>query len=155
FAGLPHEWMKGFHVLRTAAERLWSARQDFEVAVTDTVPDDRVPEPWARYVGWQSQGELPAQMAGADVVVVPTVAQEALGRTAGEAMAAGKPVVASRIGGLPFTVADGATGLLCAPNDPADLAEKLATLLDDLGLRERLGIAGRKRFEEHYSWPAI
>ncbi|QJX01316.1 D-inositol 3-phosphate glycosyltransferase [Frigoriglobus tundricola] len=131
--------MKGFHVLRIACARLWAVRRDFEVVVTDAAPEDRPVEPWARYAGWQSQADLPGQMTGADLVVVPTVAQEALGRTAVEAMAAGKPVVASRIGGLPFTVTDGATGLLCAPNDPADLGAKIAALLDDPTLRARLG----------------
>ncbi|AMV24179.1 D-inositol 3-phosphate glycosyltransferase [Gemmata sp. SH-PL17] len=154
FAGLTREWMKGFHVLRAAATRLWEARRDFEVVVTDAAPDGPV-EPWARYIGWQSQGDLPGHLAGADVVVVPTVAQEALGRTAVEAMAAGKPVVASRIGGLPFTVTDGATGALCAPGDPVELAGTLARLLGDAPLRARLGAAGRARFEEHFAWPAI
>ncbi|MFO0824981.1 MAG: glycosyltransferase [Gemmataceae bacterium] len=154
FAGLTHEWMKGFHILREACSRLWATRQDFEVVATDQSPDD-AREPWAKYVGWQSQGELPGWMASADIVVVPTVAQEALGRTAVEAMAAGKPVVASRLGGLPFTVAEGATGLLCESGDPADLAATLSMLLDDAELRTRLGATGRRRFEEHYSWPAI
>lgn len=155
FAGLTREWMKGFHVLRAAADRLWATRQDFEVVATDDPPADRPPEAWARYVGWQSQADLPSHLAGADVVAVPTVAQEALGRTAVEAMAVGRPVVASRLGGLPFTVADGATGLLCRPDDPADLAGKLAALLDDPALRARLGAAGRARFDEHYAWPAV
>jgi glycosyltransferase involved in cell wall biosynthesis len=52
-------------------------------------------------------------------------------------------------------VADGATGLLCEPGDPADLARKLETLLDDAALRERMGLAGRRRFEDHYAWPVI
>jgi len=47
---------------------------------------------------------------------------------------------ASRPGGLPFTVAAGATGLLCKPGEPVDLALKLTTLLDDRELRERLGL---------------
>src|SRR5262249_30355865 len=47
------------------------------------------------------------------------------------------------------------TGLLCEPGDSDDLAAKLATLLDDRGLRERMGRAGRVRFEEHYAWPVI
>jgi glycosyltransferase involved in cell wall biosynthesis len=155
FAGLTGEWMKGFHILSTACALLWHKRQDFELVVTDDPPETGACGPWARYVGWQSQTLLPGQMAGADVVVVPTVAQEALGRTAVEAMAAGKPVVASRLGGLPFTVPDGAAGLLCDPGDPQDLAAKLAMLLDDPALRERLGRFGRQRFEEHYAWPAI
>ncbi len=154
FAGLTREWMKGFHVLREAAAQVWAARKDFEVVATDDPPDAPF-EPWERFIGWQSQADLPRHLYAADVVVVPTVAQEALGRTAVEAMAAGRPVVASRIGGLPFTVTDGATGLLCHPGDPEDLAAKLIRLLDDPVLRDRLGTAGRSRFEEHYAWPAI
>jgi glycosyltransferase involved in cell wall biosynthesis len=70
-------------------------------------------------------------------------------------MAAGKPVVASRIGGLPFTVADGATGLLCEPGNPEDLARKLGLLLDDADLRQRLGEAGRRRFEAEFAWDVV
>ncbi|MCZ2344471.1 MAG: glycosyltransferase family 4 protein [Bacteroidales bacterium] len=154
FAGLVNEWMKGFHVLQTAARRLWDTRQDFEVVVTDSAPTGPV-DPFVRYVGWQSQKDLPRHLAGADIVAVPTVAQEALGRTAVEAMAVGRPVVAGRIGGLPFTVPDGGTGLLFEPGNARDLADKLARLLDDPELRQRLGVEGRRRFEEHFAWPVI
>jgi glycosyltransferase involved in cell wall biosynthesis len=71
-------------------------------------------------------------------------------RTAVEAMAPGRPVIASRLGGLPSTVAEDVTGLLCEPGDPEDLARKIEMLLDDAELRQRLGRAGRRRFEEHY-----
>jgi glycosyltransferase involved in cell wall biosynthesis len=64
-------------------------------------------------------------------------------------------VEASRIGGLPYTVADGATGLLCEPGDAGDLARKLEMLLDDAELRRRLGRAGRRRFEEEYPWDVV
>src|SRR5262249_51052586 len=57
--------------------------------------------------------------------------------------------------GLPSTVADGATGLLCEPGDATDLAGKIAVLLDDAELRRRLGAAGRRRFEEYYAWEVI
>lgn len=153
FAGLVDEWMKGFRVLHDACQRLWEKRQDFELVATADPPGPV--DAFTRFVGWQSQEDLPAHLFAADVLVMPTIAQEALGRTAVEAMAAGKPVVAGRIGGLPFTVADGATGLLCEPGDPDDLARKLETLLDDPGLRERMGLAGRRRFEEHYAWDVI
>jgi glycosyltransferase involved in cell wall biosynthesis len=153
FAGLLDEWMKGYHILREACGRLWEKRRDFELVVTGDAPT--VSDPFTRYVGWQSQEELPKLLWSCDVLAMPTVAQEALGRTAVEAMAAGKAVVASRLGGLPFTVAEGATGLLCEPGDAADLAAKLEILLDDAALRDRLGQAGRKRFEEDYSWPVI
>ncbi len=86
---------------------------------------------------------------------MPTIAQEGLSRTSVEAMAAGIPVVASRIGGLPFTVSDGTTGLLCEPGDPADLARQIARLLDDPPLRRTMGLAGRRRFEEAFTWESV
>jgi glycosyltransferase involved in cell wall biosynthesis len=153
FAGLVDELMKGFHVVHEACELLWQRRQDFELVATGE-PPGRV-DAFTRFVGWLSQDELPRHLRAADMLVMPTIAQEALGRTAVEAMAVGRPVIASRLGGLPFTVADGATGLLCEPGDPADLARKIETLLDDPDLRQRLGLAGRRRFEEHYSWDVI
>jgi hypothetical protein len=106
-------------------------------------------------IGWQSQEELPRLLRAADIVAFPTIAQEALGRTAVEAMGVGRPVVASRLGGLPFTVVEGETGLLCEPGDADDLAQKLEILLDAPELRERMGQAGRMRFEEHYTWDVI
>jgi glycosyltransferase involved in cell wall biosynthesis len=153
FAGLVEEAMKGFHVLHEACALLWQRRQDFELVATGDPPGPV--DACTRFVGWLSQEELPQHLRAADVVVLPTVAQEDLGRTAVEAMAVGRPVLASRLGGLPFTVLDGVTGLLCAPGDPADLARKIERLLDDPSLRERLGQAGRRRFEEHYSWDVI
>lgn len=153
FAGLVDEWMKGYQVLREACSRLWQTRQDFELVATAD-PTGQA-DKFTRFVGWQSQEDLPGHISACHVLVIPTLAQEALGRTAVEAMAAGKPVIASRVGGLPATVADGATGLLCEPGDAADLADKIALLLDDAGLRHRLGDAGRKRFEDCYAWEVI
>ena len=145
--------MKGFEVILEACRRLWNDRQDFELIATAD-PHGRVNDS-TRYVGWQSQAMLPATMRQADIVVFPTIAEEALGRTAVEAMGAGRPVVASRIGGLQFTVMDGATGLLFEPGDVGDLCRKLSRLLDDSELRMRMGRAGRERFEEHYTWESI
>ncbi len=153
FAGLVEEAMKGFQVLHEACQLLWRRRQDFELVAT---ADPAGPaDAFMHFVGWQSQEDLPRHFHDTDVCVIPTIAQEALGRTAVEAMAAGRPVIASRLGGLQFTVADGATGLLSEPGDPEDLAHKIETLLDDPDLRRRLGEAGRRRFEEHYSWEVI
>lgn len=153
FAGLTNEPMKGFQVAYEACRRLWERRQDFVlVATMDAAPED---EEFLHCVGWLSQDDLPLWYWRSDIVIFPTVAQEALGRTAVEAMASGRPVVASRIGGLPFTVSDGATGLLCDPGNPDDLAWKLESLIDDPEARARMGRAGRRRFEEHYSWDVI
>jgi glycosyltransferase involved in cell wall biosynthesis len=110
---------------------------------------------FTRYTGWASQDELPRLYREADVVVVPTIAQEGLSRTSVEAMAAARPVVASRIGGVPYTVGDGATGLLCEPGDADDLARKLETLLDEPRLRRQMGLAGRQRFEKEFAWGVV
>ena len=117
-------------------------------------PAGRIDE-FTRSVGWCSQAELPGHYRAADICLVPTIAQDALSITSVEAMAAGKPVVASRIGGLPYTVTDGLTGLLFEAGNPFDLAEKLGRLLDDPGLRREMGLAGRRRFEEEFIWEDV
>jgi glycosyltransferase involved in cell wall biosynthesis len=153
FAGLVEEWMKGFPILHKACSLLWRKRQDFRLVATGD-PPGQVDE-FTSFVGWQSQADLPRHLHESDMLAMPTIAQEALGRTAVEAMAAGRPVIASRLGGLPSTVMDGATGLLCEPGNLEDLANKIEMLLDDPVMRHRMGKAGRRRFEEHYSWDVI
>src|SRR5262249_6478545 len=103
-AGLVDEMIKGFRVLHEACAILWETRNDFELLVT---ADPAGPiDSFTRYIGWLSQDQLPEVMRQADIVVMPTIAQEGLGRSTVEAMGAGKPVIASRIGGLPYTVTD-------------------------------------------------
>lgn len=80
--------------------------------------------------------------------LVPSVWAEPFGLVALEAMASGRPVIASRIGGLTDIVLDGETGLLVPPGDAAALRAALARLLADPALRERLGQAGRSRVAE-------
>ena len=68
-----------------------------------------------------------------------------------EAMAAGRPVVATRVGAVPDAVTDGVTGLLVPPGDPAALAAALATLLRDPARREAMGRAGRNEARARYT----
>lgn len=72
-----------------------------------------------------------------------------------EAMAAGKAVVASRVGGIPEAVLDGVNGLLVPPRDAPVLAAALARVLDDAGLQHSLGARARATVERHYSTEAI
>ncbi len=58
-------------------------------------------------------------------------------------MAYGRPIVATTVGGIPELIEDGVNGLLCPPAEPACLAEKLCTLIEQPGLRSRLGEAAR------------
>jgi glycosyltransferase involved in cell wall biosynthesis len=152
-AAVHGEVIKGFHVAHEACRLLRQSRSDFELVVTFD-PPGRIDE-FTRSVGWRPQVDLPRHYRAADVCLVPTIAQEGLSRTSVEAMASGIPVIASRIGGLPYTVVDGVTGLLFEPGDAADLARQIARLLDDPPLRRRMGLAGRARFEEEFTWETV
>ncbi len=77
--------------------------------------------------------------------LVPSIGIETFGIVALEAMAAGRPVIASNIGGLPDVVADGETGLLVPPGDATALAAAMHRLLVDAPLRERMGAAACRR----------
>src|SRR5947209_18230931 len=72
-----------------------------------------------------------------------------------EAMAHGRPVVASRVGGIPDLVEDGVTGFLVAPGDVEGLRHALERLLADPGLRRRMGRAGRERIVERCSLESV
>lgn len=152
-AGVIEEFIKGYHVIEEACRKLWDRRRDFELLVTAEPIGRR--NDFTRNIGWKHQHELPAYLRAADIVVMPTIAQEGLGRTTVEAMAVGRPVIASRIGGLPYTVQDGSTGLLCEPGDPADLACKIEQLLDNPLRREQMGVLGRRRFEDSFTWGQV
>ncbi len=88
-------------------------------------------------------------MEAFDLFVQPSL-WEGFGVTLLEAMAAGLPVVASRVGGIPEIVSDGETGCLVAPGDADGLAAECFRLLRDPGLAARMGRAGRARLEENF-----
>jgi glycosyltransferase involved in cell wall biosynthesis len=95
------------------------------------------------------RSDVPELLAAADVFVLSS-ASEGMPISVLEAMAAGLPVVASRVGGVPELVIDGETGLLVAPGDAYELAEALRRLFADAGLRQRLGDAGHVRVRERF-----
>jgi len=101
-------------------------------------------------LGFVAPAELGAYYERAAVVVAPSL-REGYGMTVREAMAHGRPVVASAVGGLVDAVEDGVTGLLVPPGDAEALRGALERLLADPGLRERLGAAARSRVRETLS----
>jgi len=110
----------------------------------------------ATFCGRVADADLPAHYAASDLLVLPsTTMGEAFGVVLLEAMACGKPVIASNLPGVRSVVGDGQDGLLVQPGDAADLAQKLEQLLADAPGRREMGLRGRKKVEERYDWPRI
>jgi UDP-glucose:(heptosyl)LPS alpha-1,3-glucosyltransferase len=100
-------------------------------------------------------GAVEACYAASDVFVLPT-RYEAFGLVIAEAMASGLPVVTTRVAGAAERIEDGVNGLLLdSPPDPATLATRLDALLDDAGLRERIGAAGRRTAEANWDLGSV
>ncbi len=95
--------------------------------------------------------DIPCLMAASDVFVHASTEPEPYGIVLVEAMAAAKPIIATRGGGPDEIVADGVTGFLVEPGDSQMLAERMATLLSDASLRSQMGQEGRKRVLECFS----
>jgi glycosyltransferase involved in cell wall biosynthesis len=104
------------------------------------------------FTGKRQPDELCRYYSAGDVVVT-TPWYEPFGLTPLEAMACGRPVVGSAVGGLTHTIADGETGFLVPPEDPERLADRLARLLDDDDQRLAMGRCARQRVEAHFTWP--
>lgn len=98
--------------------------------------------------------DLAYYYAAADICVVPSH-YEPFGLVAIEAMASRTPVVASRVGGLKFSVADNKTGLLVTPQDEDAFARAIDSILDNPEWQEQLGKNARKRVESKFSWDGV
>lgn len=108
---------------------------------------------WVDFLGKREQEQLVVHYAAADVIVVPSY-YESFGMVALEAMACGRTVIASRVGGLAYVVQDGVSGFHVQEGDPIELADRLQQLLSNDGLRAELGQGGR-RLAADYSWARI
>jgi glycosyltransferase involved in cell wall biosynthesis len=106
------------------------------------------------FTGAVARADVPAWVRSADVVLaVPWY--EPFGITPLEAMACGRPVVATAVGGLQDSVVDGVTGDLVPPRDPVALGEALAALLADDERRAAYGAAGVRRARSRYRWSRV
>lgn len=98
--------------------------------------------------------EMPKYYAASDIAVLPSLI-EATSIAGLEAMATGKPLVGTNIGGIPQIIADGETGILVPPRDPEKLAYAIISLLNDNGKRVTMGLNARKRAETEFRWQII
>lgn len=96
------------------------------------------------------RNDVMALMEPMTLIVLPSL-QDNLPLTALEAMRSGKPVVASRVGGLPEVIEDGITGVLIPPANSAALAEAITTILGNADTIQQMGAAGRVRFRTHFT----
>jgi len=159
------EWHKGPQVLAQAIPLVLRERPDVRFSfagrdwywtgggllsehVWQTIPS------WARtrvsFAGELPREEVPERLQRTTVCVFPSL-WENFPYAVLEAMACGKPVVASRVGGIPEQIEDGVSGLLVEPDSPQELAEAILRLLSDEALRRRLGQAARQRVEMCYA----
>ncbi len=149
---------KGIGEFAAAARALKGQAVFVLVGAPDPGNMNSVPESELR--GWEAEGiltwlgarrDIADLLRGAHIAVNPSTYREGLPKTALEAMAAGKPVVATDIPGCREAVVHGQTGSLVPPRDVTALAAAIKTLIDDPALRARMGAAGRLRVEEHFS----
>lgn len=125
-------WLVGDGPLQPAVERLVKEKGLEEKVLFLGIRDD-----------------VPKLLADSDVFILPSD-WEGVPLTVLEAMAAGKPVIATAVGGVPELVEDGATGVLVPPRDPEALAQGILRLVKDPDLRRRMGKAARERALEHF-----
>ena len=153
-------------VLLRAAQRLDPAAQlvlcagqadtpELESEVTELVRHLQTTRSGVIWVpGMLAKPEVIQILTHATVFACPSL-YEPLGIVNLEAMACGTAVVASRVGGIPEVVADGQTGLLVPPDDPAALADAINALVRDPARATAMGQLGRERAAAEFSWATI
>ncbi len=154
---------KGLHLLCEAFDRLRDEGRNCRLRVAGTLPPqdrayfEQVRARMTRHGGaFGHLGEVDhagklALLGSLHAFSMPTVYLESKGLSVYEALAAGVPVVQPRHGAFPEIIEATGGGLLCAPNDPADLARILAQLMDDAALRARLAESGRRVVRERFT----
>jgi glycosyltransferase involved in cell wall biosynthesis len=150
--------LKGHRVLLEVAARLAARGVSFRLQLVGDGPDREYLERFTetmklskhvRFLG--ERDDVPALLARADLFVLPTTGREGLGLAALEAMAAGLPVIASNIGGLPEVVRNGRTGYVVPPGDCDALERAIFDLLANRDQARAMGREGRQRVEQQFS----
>ncbi len=107
-----------------------------------------------RFIGFVPHSELPQYLHASDIFCRPSLS-EGMGSSFVEAMAAGLPVIATRVGGIPDFLKDGETGLFCEVQNPKSIAEKVTLLLSDTALRVKIIANASALVREDYDWDFI
>ncbi len=137
-----------------SAVRHGAPPEDAELRRLSALTDELGIAPHVTFTGAQPRDRLRQYYSAANVFVT-TPWYEPFGITPLEAMACATPVVGSAVGGIRSTVLDNKTGFLVPPNDPAQLASRLALLAHQPQLAERLGWTGLRRAHRHFTWRRV
>ncbi len=156
------EERKGLSTLLDAYQLLRQVRTDCQLVVVGDGPmrrgyERRVEEegiPDVRFLGYVAEADKPSYFTGADIYCAPNTGKESFGVILLEAMASGRPVVATAIDGFRQVLTDGQEGLLVPKDDDGQMARALTRLLDDPQLRAEMGRRGRAT-AERYAWPLV
>lgn len=143
------ELVRAFALLQRAVPdaTLVLVGREEDVDVASLVAEVGLDAASVRATGYLEGSQVAAWVRRADVVVLPSLVREGQSRTVMEAMAAGRPIVASRIGAVPDLLGDGEFGMLVEAGDVDALAEGIRTLLTSPGIASRLGAAARSASE--------
>jgi glycosyltransferase involved in cell wall biosynthesis len=152
---------KGFEYLLRAARELCKTSPGLKIVIAGEGPDRNAIEEMVQQYGLQSnvilagqQSNMPAVYAAMDIFVLPSL-NEGLPMTVLEAMAASKPVIATRVGAIPSVIKDGESGLLVDPKNSEGLRNAIASLLDDPERRRRMGTQAHAWVSQNYTSEAM
>jgi glycosyltransferase involved in cell wall biosynthesis len=152
---------KGFEYLLRAMRELCNIFYGLKVVIVGEGPDRKAIEDMVKEYGLQSsvvlagqQSDMPAVYAAMDIFVLPSL-NEGLPMTLLEAMAASRPVVATRVGAVPNVIKDGENGLLVDPKDTEGLRNALASLLSDANLCRRISARAHNWVSANYTSEAM
>lgn len=107
------------------------------------------------YIGKDKSSFLKKLYTRADVIIAPSVIDEALGLVILEAMYYSKPVIATKKGGIPLAVKENETGLFVNPRNATDIAEKVNLIFSDQEKAKKMGESAKKIIEEKFTWEKI
>jgi len=152
---------KGFEYLLRAARDLCKTTPDLKIVIVGEGPDREKIEEMIEQYGLQSnvilagqQSNMPAVYAAMDIFVLPSL-NEGLPMTVLEAMAASKPVIATKVGAIGSVIKDGENGLLVNAKDSEGLRNAIASLLSDPERRQRLGDQAHAWVSQNYTSEAM
>lgn len=151
---------KGFNVLIKALKLVTQKKKYVELFIAGDGPERRNLEKlvknfdlekYVKFHGKLSYEDIMSLYTDSDIVLLSSIHPEPFGRISIEAMVAGKPVIASNIGGIPEIVENGVTGILVPPNNPKEFADAIIKLIEDENLRKEMGKNGRKIVNDKFN----